>query len=476
MALDNSLFQIKNEKLLDELETYYSYVLDSSNLNLADPIAANIGFFNNSGKVWVDGPKLGRTLVYITRPNMNFRSPTNILKCRAFNYIMSSKMGITLARQLMYSKLAAKVNYGGYDSLNMKETGGLVAPLVTHNPDKEGVDLKATKEIVGGEEVTEVETGGVWSVDKGYVLDDTNFITLLSNTCTETGSAKDLVLDVDETEGDYSGNKLVYGAGLDESTGPGEITLTFEDLYGSPVMNMMIMWVYYIHYVTKGICVPYYEYIVNRIIDYTCSIYVFMLDTDQQTILRWVKYCGAFPKTIPFGQILHTKEPNLQALSQIQIPFQYNFCCPNDPAVLAEFNMLSEPAICNRAGEWSDKETCSNLIFKNFFKGKNHIITEEEALRLMQNYPPKKVPTPLLKAKNNGINMVHNVRDGTPISLYENIGGSPRSGSVNSNYIWGDYDNYFYGPRLSNRYYGMIDPRRNVGQPYIVGGNKLMFI
>ena len=161
---------------------------------------------------------------------------------------------------------------------------------------------------------------------------------------------------------------MVYGAGIDDTMGPGEITLSFDDLYGSPVMNMMILWVYYIHYVTKGICVPRFNYIINRIIDYTCSIYIFMLDTDQRTIIRWIKYTGCFPKSIPFGQILHTKEPNLQALSQIQIPFQYNFASPMDPAVLAEFNMLAEPALLERKCR-SDK----TLTGKDFFKGKNHL-------------------------------------------------------------------------------------------------------
>ena len=37
-----------NNELLDELETMYSYVLDNMSMNVADPVASNIGFFNQN--------------------------------------------------------------------------------------------------------------------------------------------------------------------------------------------------------------------------------------------------------------------------------------------------------------------------------------------------------------------------------------------------------------------------------------------
>ena len=107
-------FYTRDDVLLKELETYYSYVLDNANLNYSNPITANMCYFNNTGKVIVDGPKVGRTFVFITKPNMNFSSYENIQKARMFNYLTSSKMGTTLARMLMYPKIAGDINYGGY--------------------------------------------------------------------------------------------------------------------------------------------------------------------------------------------------------------------------------------------------------------------------------------------------------------------------------------------------------------------------
>lgn len=447
-----------NKAMLDELESYYARVLDSSMLNLKSPETANIGFFNNSGKIFTDGPKLGRTLVYMTRPNLNFKSQKNIMSGRAFNNIMSSKLGLTLARELMFSSLAGKVNYGGIDEFNFINTGALVNSPISLNKTSDGkVDRAPITDtndfIVGGSNV----------INSTYKIGESNFIPLITNTCTETSNAKDIVLEVEETEGDYSGNRLVYGSGIDDTMGPGEITLSFDDLYGSPVMNMMILWIYYIHYVTKGICVPRFNYVINRIIDYTCSIYIFMLDTDQRTIVRWIKYTGCFPKSIPFGQILHTKEPNLQALSQIQIPFQYNFASPMDPAVLVEFNMLAEPALCNRLYNGKTLTLLSGANGYSALKGKNHILSYREGLEFMRCYPPSdnQIPDRLLYSYEDAAD-----------NVTEDVSNMFRGGIQDVDPI----DKNLFDAGLINRYNGMMDFRRNWGHPYICEGNQLLFL
>ena len=451
-----------NSAMLDELESYYARVLDSNMMNLKSPETANIGFFNNSGKIFTDGPKVGRTLVYMTRPNLNFVSQRNIATCRAFNNLMSSKLGLTLARELMFSDLAGKINYGGFNDFNFIKTGAIINDILSlndkENPTYSDIVTGANDEYIAGTKIT----------DQTYKICKSNFIPLITNTCTETSNAKDIILEVDETEGDYSGNRLVYGAGIDDTMGPGEITLSFDDLYGSPVMNMMILWIYYIHYVTKGICVPRFKYIINRIIDYTCSIYIFMLDTDQRTIIRWIKYTGCFPKSIPFGQILHTKEPNLQSLSQIQIPFQYNFASPMDPVVLTEFNMLSEPALLGRKYDpsYTQRYLCGTSG-KTVFTGKNHNLSFKEGLEFIASFPPSddEIPDRLFNTSDK-IKVADNVgNDITDILKRAGIIGEVKQDDKNA-----------FDASLINRYHGMMDFRRNWGHPYICEGNQLLFL
>ena len=462
---------------LDLLESYYANVLDSASLNMADPIGANIGFFNNTGKVMIDGPKLGRTIVFMTRPNLNLRDEANLNRSKLFKYLTSSKLGFTLARQLMFSEAVDHIAYGGL--------------VVEEN---KSLEYKILKNIHGTCDDTIV--GGVSCIDNpnvSFPVDISNFIPIVTNCCKETSNAKDMILETEETEGDYAGNKLVYGSGMDESLGPGEITLTFDDLYGSPIMNLMIIWVYYIHYVTKGIISPELEYIRNRIIDYTCSIYVFMLDTDQRTIVRWVKYTGCFPKTIPFGQILHTSDVKIEQLSQIQIPFQYNFASPMDPTVLAEFNMISEPALYyrdnkNTLRKDSEKRPTFNIDLSEntpyaFFNGKNHMITMDEAARYMYYNPPSYFPKRLLNI-SPAVNKIDELD-------YPTYGKHMGTDVINARYIndvafHGEYGRVptennpelgeFGQLTMTNRYYGQMNQARNYGQPYIVDGNKLMFL
>lgn len=456
-----------DEGLLDELETYFSYVLDSASLNQSDRILANTAFFNNSGKVFIDGPKIGRTLVYMTRPNLNLRNSSNFTRCRTLNRIVGSKFYTTLARFLMYGETSRYINYGGFEELNYLNLKILK-------------NLNSTDKIVagqGGRYVDGLLTGvdpseDIVKLGLSYPIDQTNFIPLITNTCTEVSGGKDISISTYETEGDYAGNSLTYAQGMEEALGPGELTLSFDDLYGSPVMNLFLFWVYYIHYVSKGYAVPDFNYVVNRIIDYTCSIYVFMLDTDQKTILRWTKYCGCFPKSVPFSQISHSKEIDLQTLSKIQIPFSYNFACPMDPVVLSEFNMISEPALLFRSlEENASKDNTTEAIYNkeigDFFRYKNHVLSFDEAHAYMERYPVSHYPKKILTPKDLSITRATDIYGTDPFNIYEGGDGDPHGLNIKE---LTDTNKYV------GKYRGLIGTPSNCGQPYIVSGNQLYFL
>lgn len=469
---------VKDSKLLDELETYYSYVLDNIGLNQADPVSSAVSFFNNSGKIFVDPQKQGRTRIYITRPNLNLRTVGNIERSRVLSYASSSKLGTTLARFLMYPKIVENIAIGGLykqkpkDDLEKLSWGEL------------GV-LKGTAwdGLVGGrgsipgpgENETYIEEIGL-----SYPIEQTPFIPVLSNLCTESSGGKDVILETEQTDANFSGNHLVYGSGINESRGPGEITLTFEDIYGSPVFYLILMWVYYIHYVAKGVCHPERNYIVNRIIDYTCSIYIFTLDTDQKTIIRATRYTGAFPKMIPFANIMHTKDIDIQALSKLSIPFQYNHACPMDPILFREFNMIAECALTCRTGNGdplnpygvgNGREKTADALFYAM----NHMITEKEALFFRNSYNPRMVPNKLLNPKLD-------IDRANDIDRYSSVTG------LNADKLFGDTSDIDFNKPTDLKglkafeqsqvgdYFGNVGDIYNYRSPYIVDGNKLMYL
>lgn len=404
-----------DEKLVDEINNLYATVLDRNALNVADPIAANIGYFNITGKRFsTDPPMIGKTYIFMTRPNLNFKFANNILRSHVFQYYISTKLGRTLMMQLMYSRSAYNVR-----ALDTTKRG-----TVSRNLYKPG-RVPYPAKILGGKVMTD---------DMLLPIQESNFIPLITNTCTESSNSKDLNLTTFETDGDFSGNKLVYAAGLDETLSIGEFNLNFDDLYYSPVMHLITLWVMYIHYVTKGIATPYWDYIVDRIIDYTVSIYIFMLDIDGQTIVRYARYGGCFPRTVPFGAVQHSQEPNTQALRNLAITYSYNFYEPMNPQSLIDFNMLSEASLISRDPNFA------KLININ-----NHSMTMDDLTNAQLNYKGTgrdNEPERLLEYKNN----------------YNNY-KLPAGSDLN----------------LLNRKNDMI--RNNWGGiPFIVEGNKLIFI
>jgi hypothetical protein len=412
-----------DERLIDEIQDKYARVMDNAGVNVADPLAANIGFFNNSGKVYADPMKLGRTMIFFTRPNLNFRSMRNFEKSRIFSYYRSNPLGSTIMRTLMFPEIADEMYYGIYGDDNNK------IPMIGTCYDL----------IIGGDKLIEGE--------HCLPLAKTNFIPLLSNACISTGNGKDIILDTFETDGNFSGDKLKYAGGIDEYLTVGELNCEFEDMYHSPLLIIFYLWIMYMHYVGKAICDPEWAYIVHRIIDYSCSIYIFMLGTDNQTIIRWVRYGGCFPISIPFGAIQHNKEPNVEELRRMTVPFAYNFMCPMDPVVLTEFNIVSGPSLYYRL----------KTVYKLDDKDINKIIGEHNLTMggvetLLMKYPPI--------YDNTGIN------DQLPLKRLDTL-GMKNTGDENNEGP--------PSPLLINRQNGYI-VNNFYGVPYITEGNKLMFV
>ena len=404
-------YVIDNE-LIDSIHNLYANVLDRSALNVADPISANIGYFNITGKRFAtDPPVVGKTYVFMTRPNLNFKFPNNILRSHVFQYYSGTKLGRTLMTNLMYNEAANRLRVPDRGSQKW------IYPKI---------EIPFSNRNIGGVNVTDEM---ILSGQK------TNFIPIITNTCTESSNSKDINLSTFETDGDFSGNKLVYAAGIDETLSIGEFNLTFDDMYYSPIMHLFTLWVMYIHYATKGIVTPYWDYVVNRIIDYTSSIYIFMLDIDGQTIIRYARYGGCFPRTIPFGAVQHSQEPNTQALRNMQITFSYNFYEPMNPMSLIEFNMLSEASLIERNSKFA------NLIDVNTHSLRMDQLNEAQ-VNLRHPETSEYEPDKILNYKNDY--SAHKLQPGDDLNLL-------------------------------NRKNDMI--RNNWdGIPFIVNSNKLMFI
>ena len=170
----------------------------------------------------------------------------------------------------------------------------------------------------------------------------TPFIPLLMNHCLEVSSGKDFIIASKETEGDYYGGRQSYPTGAGEMNASGEINLTFRDNYYSMIFNLFWTWVTYIDGVSRGELMPRIDNIWEKVLDFTCSIYVFVCDKDFSTIKGFAKYTGCRPTSVSTSGIIHSAKGDINSnWEQIQVPFVYNHVEYMNPEIFTDFNYVA---------------------------------------------------------------------------------------------------------------------------------------
>lgn len=207
------------------------------------------------------------------------------------------------------------------------------------------------------------------------------FIPLLMNTCTNLNGAKDLNLQTYEYEEDEFSIKQNVATGMDDIWAPGTITVSHEDIAYGPVSLLYMLWIFYIHYVSRGYIMSTRQHITERILDYTCSIYVFVIGGDGCTIERFGKFTGCYPTSFPLSQQLeHNQEIDPAMLQKIQVTFQYNSYEPMNPEIFTDFNFVSETEWLFKLKNWDTlynrNDTLLKEAFLDYYSGKMNRLSE----------------------------------------------------------------------------------------------------
>lgn len=178
------------------------------------------------------------------------------------------------------------------------------------------------------------------SLTKSYIYgSDHNFNPLLSNMC-EGVDVVDEFVDVFETGETYTGYKTAYAKSNAKSMASGQLNVKFKETFDLSVTKLIQAWVRYESCVYRGELAPKPKYIYNKIIDYCCNIYYFLLDPDMTTIRFWTKYIGAFPvnvsKSVFNGDLSLATGANI---TEVSTSFQYFKKKDFDITSLVEFNI-----------------------------------------------------------------------------------------------------------------------------------------
>lgn len=563
-------FSTNDMNFLKEMNKLYGNAMSAKGLNLIDPIAANFFHYNKmSMRGNTDYPRVTRTHVFFTRPELNF-SYENINSIPFFQWLYSKRIGKMIMTALtdpnyfinapsmlntsgvdkkeileIYAKLAqqkaeydyklaqaekekefanwmqkansgtfdtavaappSNPNVGGYQTaINernkaMGVTGGSSSSSSTQSNEeiesKFEADLESTINL---DELTDSDAMQLFStdfkqvkavfnqfdnvyaqhierinaynskIDKGsgqrlsdlglkyaatWMNDEDNrtenfryttpFIPLLGNTCVSVDGAKDANMNTHTYEEDKFSSNMTVPTGFDEMWSSGSLSTSFEDLAYSPVALMMMCWLFYIHYVSRGYICTTKDHIQARVLDYTCSIYVFVLGDDGRRIERWAKYTGCYPTNFPFSQqILHNIAAEPDMLQKFSINWNFNRYEPMNPEVFTDFNFLSE-------SEWLCK--LKPAFWENSYVGTAYKERDMISTSFINN------------TKLNGMEEFTARSLNRPEALWDVIQPELRgmSGMIPPSIVESDYDG-----KVTN-YWG--------GYPYIVNGTDLIWV
>lgn len=171
---------------------------------------------------------------------------------------------------------------------------------------------------------------------------DLPFIVPLTNSLRSINGFPDWTIDTETSEGGFFAEDQTIARGGDMGNRSYQININFQDVQGGIVMAIFIYWVLYIALVTKGGTIAYMEDIEKRQLNYTCSIYRYVLDPSKRYITKWAKATGCFPISVPIGNCFNIgeRESYLSSSESFSIPFQCNHVEYMDPIILQDFNTV----------------------------------------------------------------------------------------------------------------------------------------
>ena len=140
------------------------------------------------------------------------------------------------------------------------------------------------------------------------------------------------------------GFKQIFPTAIIDSITANDISITYSETKNLDILKIHKCWVEYIEYVRRGLMKPSQDTIVSRTIDFTCSIYYFLLDFDMETILYYSKYTGVAPTSIPYDVLQSNVTEKNRDIIDMQINYTYCYKEDMNPDILIDFNTVSSSA------------------------------------------------------------------------------------------------------------------------------------
>lgn len=260
--------------------------------------------------------------VFITRPQLNMQTD-NLLQQRLF-------VPLTTQTELSYerfvrSTLDPRIQTGYTPSRNGAAEGG----------SSKGMALECA------------------------LVDNRNaFIPLLTNSIQSLSGFPDMSLDSFTAPAGVYKEEFTMVDSHSVNYSAYDITATFRNARGAPVMSMFRYWEHYAGHVVEGSLMPYLDMITENEIDYMTRIYRLVLDPSKQMVTEMCCTGASYPTTLARGSVFDfsDEKPYNDANAQIPVTFRSMGFVDNDDIIIRWFNEVVEifhPGMRNgnRAGQ-----------------------------------------------------------------------------------------------------------------------------
>lgn len=173
----------------------------------------------------------------------------------------------------------------------------------------------------------------------GSTTNTSPFIKLLSNKFTEFSPKSTVSQPKEIGETFYGYKQYLAGPYINSVTGD-TTSISYTDNSNLDVLKIHKIWADYIEHVNRGEMRPSAIARKNRFIDYTSSIYMFVLDKDAETIQFYQKLTGCTPINIPYDAFSSKISNNMEVITY-NIEYAYSFKEDMNPRSLMAFNAIS---------------------------------------------------------------------------------------------------------------------------------------
>ncbi len=270
-------------------------------------------------------------------------------------------------------------------------------------------------------------------VYRSPLLDENSpFLTPLMNCIESVSGFPSANIETFTTEGGFFSEDMTFAAGSDRNRKSFDLQLAFTDIQGGICAAIIQMWMEYISAVSVGEMIAYADDINAQRINYTVSLYRFLLDPSKRYITRWCKCTGGFPISRPSGAVfdINASELFVEAAKKFSVTFKFNHMgTENDPVILKEFNMIMQrscPSIVSTA-RYAARETVPTTPFGNY-TGLPYIIETEYGPELVF----RAMPTENVDTLSDDLNKASQQFEDTRNQLQERIDSIMKSPEINS--------------------------------------------